>query len=141
KTAVRRCREEPASARFHGQMFIILRWLKTEQRKFETILTAGFAVATAGIAAGFGENRHDLVGKVDRRNIFELFDRRRERGGQFGFFCLSPSDGERAGVRGSDFGGDRSCSFGQRRDSSSLAYLNHPARRSLIANFAGVIPQ
>ena len=66
----------------------------------KAVLAARLAVATAGIATGFGENRHDLVSKVDGRNIFEFFDGHRERGGHVAC-SLATSDGERVGVRGS----------------------------------------
>src|SRR6266446_7100683 len=106
-------------------MFIILGRLKTEQGKFEAVLTAGFTVATTGIATGFGENRHDLVGEVDGRNIFELFDRNLECSSRrkealiflFGIrLSLLTSAATSFGVRGSYLRGDRGCSFGQRRD-------------------------
>src|SRR5688572_1914127 len=102
-------------------MFVVLRRLEAEQRKFETVLPAGFAVATAGIATGLGENRHDLVGKVDRRNIFELLDRNRERRGQLDAFSLPmnlPLPFRRGEGRGEgsvqNLRGDRSRSFSQR---------------------------
>ena len=45
-------------------MLVIFRRLKTEQREPESVLSAGFAMTTTGIATGLGENRHDLVGKL-----------------------------------------------------------------------------
>src|SRR5438876_11220906 len=82
-------------------MFKILGRLETEQRKLEAVLTARFAVTTTGIATGFGENRNDLVGKVDGRDIFELLDRNLKCGSQVGAFSISPSGGESIWVRGS----------------------------------------
>src|SRR5436190_3356012 len=60
-------------------MLIILRWFKTEQRKPESILPAGLAVATAAIAAGLGEDRRNLIGKINRRNAFEMVDLHSDR--------------------------------------------------------------
>jgi len=39
-------------------------------------LTTGFAVATAGVAAGFCKDRNDLVGEIDRGALFEIGDGR-----------------------------------------------------------------
>ena len=79
---VRSRREQPAPPRFLHEMFVILRRLKPEQRKFEAILPARLAVATAAIAARLRENRHDLVRKINRRHMAELLHRHRGRGCQ-----------------------------------------------------------
>src|SRR5438445_13256415 len=102
-------------------------------------------MATTRIATGLGENRDDLVRKVDGWNIFELFHRNRERSSRrkealillFGTrLSLLTSAAtrfvERVGVRGSYFGGDRRRSFGQRSDPSGFAHLNYAGRPGLI---------
>ena len=40
---------------------------EAEQRQGEAVLAARLAVAAAAVAAELGEDRHDLVGEVDRQ--------------------------------------------------------------------------
>src|SRR5207244_3641650 len=58
-------RRQSAAARFIDEPFVVFSRLKTEKRKSETILPARFSVAAAAVAAGFAENRDDLVGEID----------------------------------------------------------------------------
>src|SRR6185437_12679621 len=74
QTVLRRSREESASARFLDQMLVIFRRLEAEQREAKPILTARFAVTAAGVATGLGENGHDLIRKIDGRDLVEMFD-------------------------------------------------------------------
>ena len=57
--------QAPAAALFHEVLVIFVR-LKAEQREAEPILAAAFAVATAAVTTGLGEDRHDFVGEIDR---------------------------------------------------------------------------
>ena len=62
----RRGREDaPASAFLHEELVIVF-GKETEQTELEAVLPAGLAVAAAAVAAELRENRHDLVGEVDR---------------------------------------------------------------------------
>src|SRR5207253_25962 len=67
KTALGGRRKQAAPARFLHQIVVVLSWFEPEQRKLESVLTARFSVATAAVASSFGENRHDLVSKINRR--------------------------------------------------------------------------
>ncbi len=64
---VRRGGKQPSAATFFHQMFEVFSRLEPQQRQLEAVLPAGLAVAAAAVAAQLGEDRHDLVGKVDRR--------------------------------------------------------------------------
>ena len=55
-----------AAADFACDPLIIAISIETEQRQPEAIFPAGRAVATAGVAAGFGEHRHHIEMKTDR---------------------------------------------------------------------------
>ena len=64
---VGRGREQPPAAAFLHQVLVILRRLEAEQRQLEAVLAARLAVAAAAVAAELGEDRHDLIGEVDRQ--------------------------------------------------------------------------
>ncbi len=61
-----RGREEPPASPFLDQRLVVERRLEAEQAEPEPVLTARLAVASARVAAELGEDRHDLVGEVDR---------------------------------------------------------------------------
>ena len=90
--AGRRGENPPSATLFHQEFVVVLR-LKTQQRKFETILAAGLAVAAAAVAAELGEDRDDLVFEVDRDLAGASFDTQRE----FGFRPLGACDGNSSG--------------------------------------------
>ena len=54
--------------------------LKAEQRQLETVLPAGFPVATAAVAAVLGEQWHDRVGEVHRPFSSDRLDLEWNRG-------------------------------------------------------------
>ena len=56
-----------AAAVFLDQRLVVELRLEAEQRQLEAVLAARLAVAAAGVAAELGEDRHDLVGEVDRQ--------------------------------------------------------------------------
>ena len=66
QTALRRGRENSAPASLAKQILVILLRLEAEQRQLETVLPAGFPVATAPVAAVLGKQWHDRVGEVYR---------------------------------------------------------------------------
>ena len=49
------------------------------ERKFETGFAVGVAVAGAGVAAGFGENGHDVVAERDGAELFGASGKAEER--------------------------------------------------------------
>ena len=59
--------EQAAAAAFLHERCVVELGLEAEQRQREAVLAAGLAVAAAGVAAELGEDRHDLVGEVDRQ--------------------------------------------------------------------------
>ena len=61
--------EEPAAAAFLHQVLEVFGRLEAEQRQPEAVLAARLAVAAAAVAAVLGEDRRDLVGKVDRQVV------------------------------------------------------------------------
>ena len=74
QAALRRGGRQPAAAPFFHQMLVIFARLEAQQRQPEAILPAHLAMTAAGIAAELGENRHDLIGEIDRRIIGEMRD-------------------------------------------------------------------
>ena len=67
QAVLRRGGKDAAPARFLHDVLVILCRLEAEQRELEAVLPARLAVAAAGVAAGFGEYRHDLVREIDRQ--------------------------------------------------------------------------
>ena len=69
--------QPPAAALLHQGLVVEVR-LEAEQREPEPVLAARLAVAAAGVAAELGEDRHDLVGEVDRQVLVGVLDRQRD---------------------------------------------------------------
>ncbi|MBI3331425.1 MATE family efflux transporter, partial [Candidatus Peregrinibacteria bacterium] len=59
--------EEPPAAGFLDDGHVVEVGLEPQQRQTEAVLAAGLAVAAAAVAADLGEDRHHLVGEVDRQ--------------------------------------------------------------------------
>ena len=64
------CREQSTSAIFQHNGFVVECLIEAEQRQFESVLSAGLAMATARIAAIATEERHDVVAKIDARRFW-----------------------------------------------------------------------
>src|SRR5262249_53091249 len=107
QTAVRSGWEQTPTARlFHQRVEIDFR-LEAEQRDFETVLTARLTATAAGIAAQLGEDRHDLIGEIDRQIHVAALGRDRhlddlvaEGGGDLGRAVGQRNDAARAGDAG-----------------------------------------
>src|SRR5687768_8676558 len=74
QAAIGRGREETPPSSFFDEVLVILRRFESEQGEPKSVLTRRFSVAAAAIAAGLGENRDDLVWKIDRGDLVETFD-------------------------------------------------------------------
>ena len=66
--------EEPTPTPFLHERLVIERGLEPEQAQPESVLTARLAVAPARVAAELREDRHDLIGEIDRPTGRELAD-------------------------------------------------------------------
>src|SRR4051794_28768297 len=60
-----RSREEPAAAIFFDEGLKIELGNEAEQGQSEAILTTGFAMAAAAVAAELCKDRHDVIGEID----------------------------------------------------------------------------
>ena len=114
---IRGGRKQTPPAAFLDQVLVVFGRLEAQQRELEAVLAAGFAVATAAVAAELGEDGHDLIGKVDRRFVAEMDD-----------FDLNLS-GRTSGRRGRD----RGCAIGQRRDEAGRVDRDNALGRDRIA--------
>ena len=125
---VGRGREEPPAAAFLHQVLVVLVRLEAEQRQLEAVLAAGLAVAAAAVAAELGEDRHDLVGKIDRA----------PRCRRLTTVTLSVPAGPCAGR-----GRDRGRAVGQRASRGPTLSIRNDARRHRLrsATAAGQIAQ
>ena len=123
ETAIRRRREQSASASFLDQMFVIFRRFETEQRKPEAILAARFAVTAPGVAARLREDWHDLIREINRRDLSGLLHRDGRRGQQTVFALRR----------------NRCCAIRNRCGSTGLVDLNDAGRRRLVADLPGEI--
>ncbi len=61
--------EQPPAATLLDQVLEVLARLEAQQRQLEPVLAPRLAVATAAVAAQLGEDRHDLIRKVDRHFV------------------------------------------------------------------------
>lgn len=62
-----RRRRDPPSAGFLEEVLVVLGRFEPQERELESVLPAPrLGVAGAHVAAGLGEDRHDVVGEVDR---------------------------------------------------------------------------
>ena len=125
QAAVGSGRKQPPAAAFLHQVLEVLGWLKAQQRKLEAVLAAGLAVAAAAVAAQLGEDRHDLIGKVDRRLVAKVGDRGLDRSG-------------RSGGTG---GRDRGRAIGLRHDQPGAVNPDHARGRDLVRCAAAQIAQ
>ena len=71
--------KDPPAAPFLDERLVVEGRLEAEQAQPEAVLAARLAVAAAGVAAELGEDRHDLVGEVDRQPRGEVLDGHRNR--------------------------------------------------------------
>ena len=70
----RRGREDSASAPFTDQGIKIEVVVKAQERKLEAILSALFSMAASGVAAGFCQDRLDILLEGDRRPALRVLD-------------------------------------------------------------------
>ncbi len=79
QAGIGRRRKDPPAAPFLHERFVVERRLEAQQAQPESVLTAGLAVASPRVAAQLGENRHHLVGEMDRQTRAEFLDGHRNR--------------------------------------------------------------
>jgi hypothetical protein len=58
-------KDSAAPVLVYEELVVFIR-VEAEQRESEAVLTISFSVAASGVAAQFGEDRNDLIFKVDR---------------------------------------------------------------------------
>lgn len=123
KAVVRRGGKKPPPARFQNEMFVVFRRFKAEQGKTKSILSAGFAVATASVAANFGKDGNDLIGEVDGALFFKTGD-----------FDLNPR--LQAARKG---GGQSGCAIGEWLKPAGSIHLHNAGRIGMVVYPAGKI--
>jgi hypothetical protein len=118
---VGRGRKQPPPAAFFHQVLVVFGRLEAQERKFEAILTAGLAMAAAAVAAELGENRRDLIGKVDQGLVAEVGHRHTGGGGDpIGTLARQ-----------------RDLAVGQGSQKARLVDLNHAGRSELDRDSSG----
>ena len=71
--------EQPPAPTFLDERLVIERRFEAKQAEPEPILPARLAVAAAGVATEFGEDRNHLVGEMHRKARGKVFDAHRNR--------------------------------------------------------------
>ena len=112
--------KEPAAAPFLHEILVVFCRLKAQQRQTKAVLPARLAVAAAAVAAVLGEERRDLIRKIDRQILNEV-----------GHLHLHSRIDAR---RGRDM--DRRLAFGDRRDQPSRIDGNNASRRNFVGRLA-----
>jgi hypothetical protein len=72
QTFLRRRQENTPTPALFQQRHVIQFGIGTDERQPEPVLSADFAVASTGIAAELGKDRHDLIAEVDRQIFVDL---------------------------------------------------------------------